>query len=1474
MKKILLFGLLALAFYNPALTQDTLTIFPDKDAQLIYTTRPGYTYYQTTNYATYPYYRTEEWTSSGYPLKMKALMGVDLSELPSTAVIKEAKLYLYGTGNHVTDITTGNSSYKSNATYLQRVTSSWDESTVTWNTSLTIDTTNKVTLPNSTTSDEDYVADVTKLIKDIQLNPTTSDGILFTLVSPLAYTEMRLASSDYADSDLHPKLEILYEIGHFSDTEGFENADTKWKDTNGDDIDWTRNSGSTPSLYTGPSGAIEGQFYAHIEASSNENKEAYLLSPEYYFPDTDKAQVSFNYHMYGANIATLKLEVSTNRGSNWTQIWSQSGNQGDIWKTASVDLSDKTGGVVQLRFIGKTGTTFYSDIAIDKINVSCSESLDLSDDQNYTYTITPMTEYGPNAQKQSNIKYFDGLGRVYQGVNALNSPQGRDMVTPIEYDDFGRMEKKYLSFSADDDVSGGFRDYEATGDDVMDMQESFFQDHFSLGTNDPYAYSTTVFEESPINRVLEQGSAGEVWQPIEEKGGSTENVVEYDYGTNSSSEVRYYYVNGSGVLTGGTSYYQADTIVKSTVLDEDGNKTEEFKDILGRVVLKRNWDGATKFSTYYVYDDFGLLRYVLPPKADGDGGLPTSTEQADLCYKYIYDKRQRLIEKKLPGAESIYMVYDKRDRVVATQDGNMRNGIGISDDEWLITKYDHLNRPVLTALYLKGVSRSSLQTTVDLITDFEEEYVGNTASDINGYNNSSWPSDMAASDVLTATYYDKYDFLSLTGFTGLSFNNTDNIDTYYDNDGTSNGYFDVVRGQVTGTSALVLDGASNWVHSVNYFDKKYRVIQSRIATYPEGNTVISNQFDFVGNLLMSLELQDVNSVESQILYRHEYDHAGRLIETYANYDNQGEVLLAQNRYNELGELIEKNLHSTNHSSFTQSVNYSYNIRGWLTDINNPGNIFHDGDYFGMSLFYDESSGMGNTALYNGNISAISWNRSGSNPYRGYAFEYDDLNRIESADYKEFSLATWTNYTKYETEYTYDSNGNISNLLRYDASGILKDDLDYDYSGGNQLQSVTDGEDSNLYNDRSSGGFSYDLNGNMTVHEDQRVAVDYNYLNLPEKVQTQISPGTDKIEYIYDANGVKWLKKATISSSLTKTMYSGSMVFEDDDSNGYDLQYIISSEGTIQTGGASTEYHYFIKDHLGNTRVTFDDTGTKLQEIDYYPFGMKFPGTLGGENKYLYNGKELQDEQLGGVNLDWYDYGARYYDPALGRFHTIDPLAETYNFQSPFAYAANNPVLFTDYLGLGPEEEGKEEEKKKKEKQETDDQSRPPLQVEQTNNDATHVDFVGDLQIASEGDDTNPAPPTCADILKELEIDISLDLGGGFTISKSGLSVDGVTLLSGEDMQFDVGFMGIGKSSNTISQIETFTLLNGKERPYLAKYTVETAYAKMGLVIQEVCRVMNAFGEEASIQRNTGGRISPPSRGIGVEAKVTYPETLK
>ncbi|WP_106152382.1 RHS repeat-associated core domain-containing protein [Marinilabilia salmonicolor] len=72
---------------------------------------------------------------------------------------------------------------------------------------------------------------------------------------------------------------------------------------------------------------------------------------------------------------------------------------------------------------------------------------------------------------------------------------------------------------------------------------------------------------------------------------------------------------------------------------------------------------------------------------------------------------------------------------------------------------------------------------------------------------------------------------------------------------------------------------------------------------------------------------------------------------------------------------------------------------------------------------------------------------------------------------------------------------------------------------------------------------------------------------------------------------------------------------------------------------------------------------------------------GANNKYRYNGKELQADKIGNGELDWYDYGARFYDVALGRFHTVDPLTEDFFHQSPYVYAGNNPIRFIDFMGM-------------------------------------------------------------------------------------------------------------------------------------------------------------------------------------------------
>ncbi len=482
------------------------------------------------------------------------------------------------------------------------------------------------------------------------------------------------------------------------------------------------------------------------------------------------------------------------------------------------------------------------------------------------------------------------------------------------------------------------------------------------------------------------------------------------------------------------------------------------------------------------------------------------------------------------------------------------------------------------------------------------------------------------------------------------------------------------KGMVIATKTFVLEhdigAADNELLSVNYYDSYGRLIQVVADNHLGGNDIHSGNYNFTGDVIETKESHQVPGNSMTVYNTYDYDKAKRLeqVTTQITGDPQP-VTLQKSYYDELGRLKRKYLHG-DETGALQKVDYAFNIRDWLAGINNPASL--GSDHFGMTLGYTS----GDAPQYNGNISEMYW-KTGSFALSEYQFDYDGANRLTDA--------MFTGTGQHNTAYTYDKNGNITSLTRQGQFGAgpdygMIDDLTYTYTG-NQLKAVQDIQypffQSNGFSDNGSFAtteYTYDANGNMTKDLNKNIdSIRYNYLNLPERIKIAMN-GLNHIKYLYDATGTK-LAKHTLEEGVPQhtTDYVGSFVYEDGQ-----LQYILTEEGRIVFFPDGThEYQYFLRDHLGNTRVTFNAGGI-IQEDSYYPFGMAMAGlsNQNGEdlpNKYLYNGKEMQDD----YGLEWYDFGFRFYDPQIARWHVVDPKAEKYHSGSPYNYVLNNPIIFID-----------------------------------------------------------------------------------------------------------------------------------------------------------------------------------------------------
>ncbi|PWG77922.1 RHS repeat domain-containing protein, partial [Pararcticibacter amylolyticus] len=309
--------------------------------------------------------------------------------------------------------------------------------------------------------------------------------------------------------------------------------------------------------------------------------------------------------------------------------------------------------------------------------------------------------------------------------------------------------------------------------------------------------------------------------------------------------------------------------------------------------------------------------------------------------------------------------------------------------------------------------------------------------------------------------------------------------------------------------------------------------------------------------------------------------------------------------------------------------------------------------FSQTLNYEEGS------RYNGDITSVNWTLAGSS--KTFSYSYDPLNRLTSGTSPDMS----------ENNISYDNLGNLLSMTR--DGKTLGYDYTYDGARGNRLNAVS----GTWFN--GTKYFRYDANGNVTRDDSRGISsISYNHLNLP--LQVSSASGT-LLSYSYTATGEKL--RSYNSKTGTTTDYVGGTRYENND-----LKVVLTEEGQLRRSGNSYSYEYWVKDHLGNTRVAFYRNPTTgqlevLQREDYYPFGLnKVRGSLSSsKTNYLYNGKELQE------GFDLLDYGARFYDVQTGRWTSLDPSAENDPSLSPYIYGFNNPVRFTDPDGKWPDDDG-------------------------------------------------------------------------------------------------------------------------------------------------------------------------------------------
>ena len=880
--------------------------------------------------------------------------------------------------------------------------------------------------------------------------------------------------------------------------------------------------------------------------------------------------------------------------------------------------------------------------------------------------------------------YYDSFGCPVNVVAKGASTDSRDLTTMTEYDALDRTVKEWLSVPCS--VANG------------PISRRDFLGKSSSEYDDSLAFRESQYELSPSAeavRILQPGVAFSKRPYITSFAGNRQSDAMYRCQRFVPSSDYTFRTLGS--------YADGELAVVKTV-DADNRTVLTFTDWKGNKVLERHvLDGSRGVTadTYYVYDALGKLRFVLPPALDGmteTGGnswdIRSCVPLRQYAYFYRYDDRMLLVEKKLPGADPVYYINDITGNAVFSQDGNLRKG-----NRWNFSIPDRFGRTAVEGL----CDAPDAAAVEGMFVRVAKTDYANAASSICGTGYCS-NIVLQAPSLLTADYYDDYRFLTLRQFEGLNRMGSRNAR------GLKTGTMTAILEPVyTPVSADNLKAEPSKICSVVSYDSEDRIACVETSNILGGKDRTVTEYTFSGKpLSMAVTHTAAGKLTAEESYGYTYDALDRPLQTRYSINNGQSVMLADNRYDELGRLQS----DRRNGSASLATEYGYNLQGMPTRISTP--------LYTESLFYEQTHN-GSTPQYGGNISAIDWSvadESDTYGKRGYTFSYDGMSRLTAAAYLENGKLN----NHFSTSYKYDLMGNILTLRR---EGLLDsgdygtiDDLTYSYEG-NQVVKIDDVADespsySGAMHFRDAANeeteYTYDANGNMLTDSNKGItSIDYNVLDLPQCIKTRpriiFKENADNaIYYTYSADGTKL--RAKYKEADSRPMSYKPNVFKNKielniktngmvtpmarslESNYYYCSNLVYNDDRLSTilfdgGYASVDegggivMHFYVKDHLGSNRLVVDGNGNIEEVNHYYPFGALMGDRCGvSRNKYKYIGKEL--DTMYGWNMQ--DHEARWYDPVVGRWMATDPLQEKYESVSSYCYTANNPIRFVDTDG--------------------------------------------------------------------------------------------------------------------------------------------------------------------------------------------------